>query len=280
MPSINTSPTAGMHSHHGHALKSPPAQKLETSEASPRPSTAPATEIRESHSPREKGVLRLLEEGHFSGVAAIRLRINFHADLQEKDAAAQTEATRSAATQLRTDMAAVLAKIGDELDASLVEPVEEMFSQFDQAVSNSLDDEAAAGSDIHATVANALATLREGLANLLGEDESLTPPDSSVIGETEDVITNALGEAGTTDETTSDPTTPQPIGPRILDDIDQLTSAFEETASSVTQLSSIEGITPPSGNGVAFEKFIEQYRAQFASGVDQDAELPRVDEQA
>ena len=79
---------------------------------------------------------------------------------------------------------------------------------------------------------------------------------------------------------TNDPITPQPIVPRILDDLDQLTVAFETTVSSVPQLSSIEGITPPSGNGVAFEKFIEQYRAQFASGVDQDAELPRVDEQA
>ena len=86
MPLINTAPTARMHSHHEHVLKSPAAQKPEKPEAPSRPSTAAVTETRETpDKTRAKGVLRLLGEDHFKGVAAVRLRMNFQAELEQKD---------------------------------------------------------------------------------------------------------------------------------------------------------------------------------------------------
>lgn len=44
---------------------------------------APVTESPEASPARAKGVLRLLEEGHFKGVADYRLRINFFDELSE-----------------------------------------------------------------------------------------------------------------------------------------------------------------------------------------------------
>ena len=46
------------------------------------------------------GVLRLLQDGHFKGVADVRLRINFH----EEIIAAQTETAKSAAQEALTDL--------------------------------------------------------------------------------------------------------------------------------------------------------------------------------
>ena len=282
MPSINTAPTARMQFQHGPAFKSPPAQKPEKAEDSPRPSSAPAPETRETSDPtRAKGVLRLLAEGHFNGngVAAIRLRMNFHAELQEMDAAAQTQSTLAAAKTLHADMAETLAETGKELNETLVEPVNTLFSQFDQAVGDSLNDEAAAGSEIHTAVTDALSDLRKGLADLVEAGDAPAPSDSSVTGETAGATANAPVAVEETGDTTADATTPQPIVSRLIDEVDHLTLAFENAVSSISQLSSIEDIEPPNGNGVAFEKFVEQYRAQFASGVDQSDELPGVDEQ-
>ena len=280
MPSINTMPAARMHSHHEHALKSPAAKKPEKTEASPRPSTAAATETRETpDNTRAKGVLRLLEEGHFKGVAAVRLQMNFQAELEQKDAAAQTESARTAATQLQMDMTAILEKTSGEIDEDPIGALEAVFNRFDQMISNSLADESAA-SDIRATAADAIATLKKELVSLLGEGDASAPSDSSAIEQSQDASAGALGNPEMTDATTTAPAASSPLLSGLLDEIDQLTAAFENTASTATQLSGIQGIIAPSGNGVAFEKFVEQYRAQFEAAADQNDQQPLVDDLA
>ena len=280
MPSINTALPVKMYSHHEPALKKAAAQKPEKPESPPRPSSAPAPEAREKpDAPRAKGVLRLLgEEGHFNQIARLRLSMKFHTELQEIDAAAQTESTLAAAKQLRVDMATTLAETGAGLDESLVEPVNALFGQFDQVVGVSFDDGAAAGSDLQSKVTDALANLRNGLADLLETGDAPTPSDSSANGEVPGVV-NVPGDVEAAGETTGDAIAPRPIVQLLIDDVDQLTAAFEKAVSSVSLLSGIEDIDSPRGNGVAFEKFMEQYQAQFASSVDQSGESPRVDEQ-
>jgi hypothetical protein len=176
-------------------------------------------------------------------------------------------------------MAATLANFKDELGEALIGPVDAIFSQFDQAIGESLDDEADA-QDIRATTEQAVATLRDELVRLLDEGNTSAPSDSSAVGETGDASVGALTNAGVSDDTTSDPIASPPLVLRLLDEIDQLTASFEATASSAIQLSSLEGIAAPSGNGKAFEKFIEQYHEKFGSTVDQNAELPLIDEHA
>ena len=280
MPSINTAPAARMHSLHEHALKSPAAQKPDKPEASPRPATAAETETRETpDKTRAKGVLRLLEEGHFKGVAAVRLKMNFQAELEQKDAAAQTESARTAAAQLRTDMTAILEKTSGEIGEDSIGALEEVFKQFDQTISDSLTDEAAAP-DIRATAADAIATLKEELVSVLGEGDASAPSDPSANEESQDASAGALGNPEVADATTGTPAASSPLLSGLLDQIDQLTAAFEDTASTTTKLSGIEGIIAPSGNGVAFEKFMEQYRAQFGAAADQNDQQPLVDDHA
>ena len=279
MPSINTAPAARMHSHHEHVLKSPAAQKPEKPEAPSRPSTAAATETRETpDKTRAKGVLRLFGEDHFKGVAAVRLRMNFHAELEQKDAIAQTESARTAATQLQTGMTAILEKTREEIGENSIGTLEEVFKQFDQVIGDSLGDEAAA-SDIHATAVGAIATLKKELVGLFDEGDTSAPSTPSVIDATQDASVGAA-RVKVTDATTSAPAASSPWLPGLLDEVDQLTTAFENTTSTATQLSGIEGIIAPSGNGVAFEKFVEQYRAQFGPAADQNDQQPLVDDHA
>ena len=255
MPSINTAPAARMHSHHEHALKSPAAQKPDRPEAPPRPSTAAATETREApDNTRAKGVLRLLGEGHFKGVADVRLRMNFHAELEQKDAAAQTESARTAATQLQTDMTAILEKTSGEIDEDSIGALEEVFNQFDQIISDSLTDEAGAP-DIRATAVDAIATLKEELVRVLGGSDASAPSDPSAIEESQDASAGALGNPGVTDATTSTPAASSSLLSGLFREIDQLTTAFENAAGTATQLSGIEGSIAPSGTGVALERF-------------------------
>jgi hypothetical protein len=261
-------------------LKSPAAQKPEKPEAPSRPSATAATETRETpDKTHAKGVLRLLGEGHFKGVAAVRLQMNFHAELEQKDAIAQTESARTAAIQLQTGMTAILEKTRDEIGEDSIGTLEEVFNQFDQVIGDSLTNEAAA-SDIHATAVDAIATLKNKLGNLFDEGDTSAPSTPSVIDATQDASVGALGNPEVTDATTSAPAASSPWLSGLLDEIDQLTTAFESRASAATQLSGIEGIIAPSGNGVAFEKFVEQYRAQFGSAADQNDQQPLVDDHA
>lgn len=280
MPSINTAPAARIHSHHEHVLKSPAAQKPEKPEAPSRPSAAAATETRETaDKTRAKGVLSLLGEGHFKGVAAVRLRMNFHAELEQKDAIAQTESARTAATQLRTDMTAILEKTSGEIGEDSIGALEEVFNRFDKMIGDSLTDEAAA-SDIRATAADAITTLKEELVSVLGESDAPAPSDPSANEESQDASAGALGNPEVADATTGNPAAYSPLLSGLLTEIDKLTTAFENTASTATQLSGIEDIIAPSGNGVAFEKFMQQYRAQFGSAADQNGQQPLVDDHA
>jgi hypothetical protein len=117
------------------------------------------------------GVLRLLEEGHFKGVADVRLRINFFEELTARaqaDAAPQLEA---GAADL---VAAVNAKV-DELvgtlgvDAETQATIEGLAGDFNDAVEAAVTDSTADGSIDLAALAGALRSVFESLVTQMSE---------------------------------------------------------------------------------------------------------------
>ena len=64
------------------------------------PKKSPHAEGMHGHGPRGRGVLRLLEAGHFKGVADVRLRINFHDELEARAAERGREALGGATDAL------------------------------------------------------------------------------------------------------------------------------------------------------------------------------------
>ena len=276
MPSINAASTVRIHTQHEHALKSHAGHKAERPHTSPRPASETATEMRETpDKSRARGVLRLLEEGHFKGVAAVRLRMNFHAELAQKGDAAQTGAARNAAIALQSGMTGILDGAKDQLG----EQAAAVFSRFEQTVANSLGNEATA-SDIRATAAAAIETLKSDLASLFEPGDVSATQDASTPVGTGDAPAGVTREMEQPGDATGAAASASSLLQRLLDDIDLLAATFAETAGSATQLAGIEDIIAPSGNGVAFEKFVEQYQAQFGSGVDQSDELPLIDDHA
>jgi len=130
----------------------------------------------ERHEPHDgehvPGVLRLLEEGHFRGVADVRLRINFHEQLAARAQAAAVpvaaEGTARLADAVTAAAADVLAPYAT--DAQTKAAVDGLLSTFDEAVAAAGD---AIGSD-GAIDVNALETsLQSAFDDLLAELRSL-----------------------------------------------------------------------------------------------------------
>ena len=61
---------------------------------------------------QEKGVIRLLREGHFKGVADLRLRINFHEELQQTGSREAQEALISGGQELVTTLNGTIEEMG------------------------------------------------------------------------------------------------------------------------------------------------------------------------
>lgn len=80
--------------------------RLPTEAAPPAPTTAPPHDPPQTSETETKaaGVLRLLAEGHFKGVADVRLRINFAEELQAQQRAQQSQAVPQAVADLTTQI--------------------------------------------------------------------------------------------------------------------------------------------------------------------------------
>jgi len=195
----------------------------------------------------EKGVTRLLLEGHFKGVSDVRLRINFNDELTAIEAA-QMQAVSG------EKMGGVLGSVGGIVDSFLADNdltekeaavVSDAKDSFLQAV-NGADDPAGA-------VADAFATFLELL-------QALVPPPPEP--EAKDVPAADDGGTGG-DGGETEPTPPADSGPDWKGFIDNLKSSFSGAMDDLTTAVSTANVLPPlsepNGNGVAYDKFLAIY---------------------
>ena len=188
----------------------------------------------------EKGVIRLLLEGHFKGVSDVRLRINFNDELTAIEAA-QMQAFSG------QKMGGVLQSVGGAVDSFLADSgltkeeavsVSEAKDSFLQAV-NEADDPAGAVAD--------------AFAAFIGVLQGLVPPPPEP--EPEDVPPPDNGETG--------PLPPADSGPDWEGFIDNLQSSFsgsmDDLTTAVSAVSVLPPLSEPTGNGVAYDKFLAIY---------------------
>jgi len=124
---------------HPHSAKaSKPALHLSPAESKPDvpgPEGAQDTE-------KARGVLRLLEAGHFKGVADVRLRINFFEQLSANAAAQGVSTARSLVSELidkvNSQINESIRPLGDGANEAQV--IEDLRSSFESAVQTHLDD--------------------------------------------------------------------------------------------------------------------------------------------
>jgi hypothetical protein len=211
---------------------SPPTAQVD--EPSP---TEPQSDIQNTDDIEDgKGVLRLLQEGHFKGVSDVRLRINFFEELN----AIEAGKLQAVAEQ---KVNAVLESVGGIVDTFLEEE-------------NDLTEEQTAGVSMlqESFVQAASGYTNEPVADLNNAFDDFVEALRNLF-----TLPAQTQEENTTTEAES-PDAPELPWQTFIED---LQSAFTTTANELTQAFAEARILPelsePNGNGVAFEKFLAIY---------------------
>ncbi|MHC4174651.1 MAG: hypothetical protein ACYTBX_02130 [Planctomycetota bacterium] len=221
-----------------------------------------------------EGVLRLLQEGHFKGVSDVRLRINFFDELAAIEAgqlqAVAEENVDGVLQAVGTVIGTMAEEGGPAVESTPEVPAEVLGLQetFAQAV-NQLKD------DFLAAEVPSIAALDEGIQSVFDAfveslEAALAPaPDTGDLtaeeatpddGGDEPADVDAAAEQG--GEVTEPPATLE-SGPGLEGFIAELRAAFEaamdELIEAFGEVAVLPELSEPSGNGVAYEKFLAIY---------------------
>ena len=215
------------------------------------------------------GVVRLLQEGHFKGVADVRLRINFHEQLT---AIEQGNVDAAAAEAVPKLAGAVNAKL-DELLASgeLTEEQTVLVTDARAVFTSAMDDLASGGQGRDALIAGvqqAFQGLFESLQPLI---PAPAPEEMSPIAEL------PVEEEGGAPPLAEPETPPESVLQGYLDGIK---GAFDSALTEFESAFANTGLPPlseASGNGAAYAKFLAMYQAMQTTGTGGVTEAPSVD---
>lgn len=216
-------------------------------------------EIEESDTQNKPGALRLLEEGHFKGVAELRHRIRFHEELQARADEEAAQALREGAE----DLTSAVNEGYDAIVAALApsEPVETP-DLVEDGLTKPFVEEAASTSDVQG-VFDQFASEVDAITS--GDDVNLATATTDLQAAFDGLVAS-LYELDSSDETivTLDARTEEEATPSLLDDaIASLTSLYEtalaDLLASTEEASALPDPTPAPGNGAAFAKFLAIY---------------------
>jgi len=197
---------------------------------------------------KSKGVLALLQEGHFQGVADVRLRINFHDELQQLAAQNATETFSSGAAALSEQVVERVRQLADAYGSP--DGLDTYAQTFAKAVGDATAAQESGSSEMDASldaVRKAFASLMESLQGVLA---------SNPAPKTEDTF----------DGTTT-----------IDTDLNILSTWFNEHMDMLSGDATDSGSLPPlstaRGNGAAYAKFVEIYNS-----LNGETEVPAADD--
>ena len=264
--------SAVMHRHHHRHLERNQDRESKTEAANSQTTAAEET------STKQRGVLRLLEEGHFKGVAELRLNIRFHEELQNR------QQTRTA--NVLEDSFSEIEKVVDEgletLTAGfadneataegLKKAGEDFITALQQTREQFLKGGAASPEDLSDTLAQQFAEF-EAAVNSLLEPQETTPEASPAESMKEEPLQTAQTQETTTDpaaaanvgETQVSPETETVAGETrtVADPLAGLRQAFLDELEQMSQnLDSVTlpELSEPSGHGRAYDKFLAIYQ--------------------
>jgi hypothetical protein len=226
-----------------------------------------------------KGVVGLLLAGHFKGVADVRLRINFHDELMAAEAQAVAPAVAEGAADLAEDIGSELAQIAgsegvtEEQAEQLAELPEDFAADVEAAVA---EFEASGSSDTAALFADlqaAFDAVMQRVREILGTEETDGSDESEQAAPLESEAPAEEAPPEPTDLVAEEPTDPlagemaEPVVEEPVLDLEaieqSLTDVFGaavgDLTTSVETASVLPPLSPPTGNGVAYQKFLAIY---------------------
>ena len=238
--------------------------------------------VAENPTERAKGVLRLLQEGHFRGVADVRLRINFHEELT----AIQHDALRNIAPE---KLQAISDAINTQVDTlissgNLTEEQQTTVGQLRQTfldtVQQLTDEFRGAGgpqSDgLTSGLQDAFDAFLESLTSLLLPEEPPAPPVNNQ-PDVEPPVDEAAAESPEVPSDSSPEQTPTEAPAEPAPDpfdaeayLGELTASFNTALTQLVEAlqatNTLPELSPPNGNGGAYAKFLAIYHELWGLG--------------
>jgi hypothetical protein len=223
------------------------------------------------------GVLRLLQEGHFKGVAELRLRINFDEKLEQLGNAALVEKAPQAVEQFLAELGTKAEALMVNLDNQVAESVAPLLMAFKEKVE---------------VLMNEFGTIDQLLASIRTEFEALVASLQTAISGAERgslAADNETGAEGVTAEIPeegapldgSNPSEPEGQtggGELLVQLVQDFESALAALGDELTQSSSVlPPLSPYEGNGKAYAKFLAIYNELNGISNDLSAPAPDID---
>jgi hypothetical protein len=242
----------------------------------------PETEVPHSGAGGEKelpGVLHLLQEGHFKGVAQLRLRINFHEELAQLGNAALVEKAPQAVEHFLAELGTKAGELMVNLDDQVAESVSQLLLAFKEKVEGLITDGEFGNIDqLIASIRTEFEALVASLkAAISGAEGGLLPADYETGAEG---VTAEIPEEGAP-LNGSDPSEPEGQtggGELLVQLVQDFESALAALREELTQSSSVlPPLSPSEGNGKAYAKFLAIYNELNGISHDLSAPAPEID---
>jgi hypothetical protein len=226
-----------------------------------------------------KGVIRLLQAGHFQGVADVRLRINFHDELQQVAAQNAANDFEGASTGLFDELTAKLGALGEE--HGLSGQAEELAGDFSDDINQLLEEAKAEQTPLSTTLSDINSRFSELLESLQGafaglapaavpQEQDATEPELAELLEDEGALASEeqvaadLEEAPTEEAGEEIAETEDPGLTAFKAEMQELEAWFTQSLTAlhgdVTAAAQLPPLSEPRGNGSAYAKFVEIYR--------------------
>lgn len=220
----------------------------------------------------EKGVIRLLQESHFRGVADARLRINFSAELQQATAQKSQATFEDGLAVLIDELRGKVGDLFNPLKAS-TEILREETAGLDITVDEALADFETGAHEILASfkdgsldMSSALAELREMFSGLVIQLEAtFGAAPTPAIEDTDDgstTVTDVLETIpSSADETETAEAPAETVATSLQELKDWFDKAVGEIEAAMTASQALPPLSEPSGKGAAYGKFLEIYNS-------------------
>lgn len=242
----------------------------------------PARETERAHG-RANGVLRLLEAGHFRGVADVRLRTNFFDELSARQQEQAGPVLRKQSDRLRATVNGAVGELSisladseesrDALGALVTEFELTVASTTDLAISNTSVD----AKDLETSLRSAFDALIEGIADVLAPavrepNAPVTTEGNPRVGgegitrlESESIEGSDLShEIAPLDVTAVEAPAVEPndaLDNALVSLRDTFETALSELLQAFSQAQELGDLQRPKGNGVAFDRFLSVYQS-------------------
>ncbi len=214
---------------------------------------------------RAKGVLRLLEEGHFKGVADVRLRINFHQAITQRQTAQLKEAAREGVGGVVEAVASEINTLieSGHLDDEQAAALGELLSPFEASIQEAGTSLQASDTpnleELTSVLQDAFDTLQASVQALFASEEAtldVASPSPAAEGVASAEAPADGGDTSEADNSEDDPVLLSDFLSRLAETFTHALGGLHETIQSTDVL---PPLSEPNGNGKAYARFVAQY---------------------